>query len=625
MSIDAIADLCYGAGGTTQQQLEDALAVILAESGGDASASFVNTSPPSSARYAGSVDRGLMQINSVAHPTVTDAIAYDPAGNVREGYRISGGFHNFAPWSTWPTRANAKRAQARAAAAARIAKGGTGSLAGASAPSPTPAGNVDSLGISPDTPWVAGALPSGYIVPLDPAGGRIVGMTSTTDKTPLVGLVLGGTVDLTADEVSEINLELYNGTRTFLAGGRTALSARLELGPFDYRISAEQLNPTDYGSTVTLACRPRGVQGLRHPSIVAGVTNAPSLNNISPTEYVERVARGQRLRILGEGSARRATIAPTKKGDRLETAWEVFLRLAEEEGYICFEAADVIHFGRPTWLLDRGTEVKVGWGNAWGSAELDAIGEPEFRRTEDGWRDAGITVSIPRHRGELIRPGMRMLTKGVYGLGASVWLITRVSWPFDGGLEPVSVDGIIPQDPTPTLEDNTSGLPTDGSTTPPPGTPADPGQGNVLDFVTHALAQAGDTYVFGAEAQPNDQDPEQFDCSELVQWAAARCNVTITDGTWLQYRAIEAAKLTKPIATAIATRGALLFHFSSDPTVGGRPSSAHVAISLGDGRTIEAQNSRVGVVIGNAANRGWTHAGLVPGLNYGTPGDYAIT
>jgi hypothetical protein len=41
-----------------------------------------------------------------------------------------------------------------------------------------------------------------------------------------------------------------------------------------------------------------------------------------------------------------------------------------------------------------------------------------------------------------------------------------------------------------------------------------------------------------------------------------------------------------------------------------------VAISLGDGRTIEARGSAYGVGIFSANGRGWTAGGLVPGMKY---------
>jgi hypothetical protein len=67
------------------------------------------------------------------------------------------------------------------------------------------------------------------------------------------------------------------------------------------------------------------------------------------------------------------------------------------------------------------------------------------------------------------------------------------------------------------------------------------------------------------------------------------------------------------------TRGALLFDFSSPPTAGGgRPSEAHVAISLGDGRTIEAMDTKHGVLTSTAAGR-FNYAAVIPQFAGGAP------
>jgi cell wall-associated NlpC family hydrolase len=47
--------------------------------------------------------------------------------------------------------------------------------------------------------------------------------------------------------------------------------------------------------------------------------------------------------------------------------------------------------------------------------------------------------------------------------------------------------------------------------------------------VQTALAQIGDRYVFGAETNLSDANPDTFDCSELVQWAAHQAGVTVLD------------------------------------------------------------------------------------------------
>lgn len=121
------------------------------------------------------------------------------------------------------------------------------------------------------------------------------------------------------------------------------------------------------------------------------------------------------------------------------------------------------------------------------------------------------------------------------------------------------------------------------------------------NFVALALKQAGDRYIFGHEVSKSDPDPDAFDCSELVEWAAARVGASprVPDGSSAQLAHVRRIS----VAQGKRTRGALLFH------------PGHVAISLGDGRTIEAANRRYGVRTLEAGSR-FTAAGLLPGLRY---------
>src|SRR5688500_5069894 len=105
------------------------------------------------------------------------------------------------------------------------------------------------------------------------------------------------------------------------------------------------------------------------------------------------------------------------------------------------------------------------------------------------------------------------------------------------------------------------------------------------DFVAKALSQLGDPYVFGAEASFDDPDPPRFDCSELVEWAAARCKVSFVDGAQNQRDACRRGGTLMDVNEAIRTRGALLFRIDEGP------GNDHVAISLGDGSTIEARGA----------------------------------
>ena len=146
---------------------------------------------------------------------------------------------------------------------------------------------------------------------------------------------------------------------------------------------------------------------------------------------------------------------------------------------------------------------------------------------------------------------------------------------------------------------------------------------DVETVVQLALAQQGDRYVANAGPSANEADPSAFDCSGLVQWACGRAGVqpAMPDGSWLQQRWCKSNGTILTVEQAIATRGALLFkHRDADgnPVDPGPacPPKAHVAISLGDGHTIEAMGSQYGVLIASALNRDWTAGALIPGCTY---------
>jgi cell wall-associated NlpC family hydrolase len=137
-------------------------------------------------------------------------------------------------------------------------------------------------------------------------------------------------------------------------------------------------------------------------------------------------------------------------------------------------------------------------------------------------------------------------------------------------------------------------------------------------FLDSARDQVGDRYVFGAEASLGNPDPKVFDCSELTQWAAHQAGVKIPDGATAQYLHLKNRGMLIPVDKAKDTPGALLFSFDREPRPGdGRTPGAHVAISLGDGRTVEAQNSRVGVIESKAGSR-FEYAAVLPGISDGS-------
>jgi hypothetical protein len=109
-------------------------------------------------------------------------------------------------------------------------------------------------------------------------------------------------------------------------------------------------------------------------------------------------------------------------------------------------------------------------------------------------------------------------------------------------------------------------------------------------------------------------DPKSFDCSSLTQWAARQAGVKIASTAEYQYMEMKQHHQLISVDEALRTPGALLFYFSVEPTAGLPPGQAHVAISKGDGTTIEARNTAMGIGEWSAKHR-FRWAGVLPGIS----------
>ncbi len=125
-------------------------------------------------------------------------------------------------------------------------------------------------------------------------------------------------------------------------------------------------------------------------------------------------------------------------------------------------------------------------------------------------------------------------------------------------------------------------------------------------FLAYGKAQVGKPYFNKSAARFG---PRVFDCSGLVVAALRKAGI---NPSRVGYNSREQRRHTQPLplSTARRTPGALLFRSNGSRGPG---VVTHVAISLGDGRVLEATPPRVRITSFQAGrwNRG---AGRVPGL-----------
>ena len=118
----AAVDLCAqvaSRAGFRGDRLVTAVAVGMGESSCRPDAQ--NPNGPTKGCPNGSVDRGLWQINSCWHPSVSRGCAFDAQCNADAAYRISAKGSNFRPWVAYTNGSYRKHLAAARAAVGRLA------------------------------------------------------------------------------------------------------------------------------------------------------------------------------------------------------------------------------------------------------------------------------------------------------------------------------------------------------------------------------------------------------------------------------------------------------------------------------------------------------------------------
>ncbi len=131
--------------------------------------------------------------------------------------------------------------------------------------------------------------------------------------------------------------------------------------------------------------------------------------------------------------------------------------------------------------------------------------------------------------------------------------------------------------------------PSSGSSTPPPSSGSStppPSSGNGSQAASLAQNQIGKAYVLGDPTSYTDPNPSAFDCSGLTQWVWYH-----TSGVVIPRVASSQASYVTPISVSQLQPGDLVFY-----ETGGSSTINHVAIYIGGGNVVEANNPQSGVI-----------------------------
>ena len=299
----------------------------------------------------------------------------------------------------------------------------------------------------------------------------------------------------------------------------------------------------------------------------------------------------------------------TESSGSAPSAWTTIVRLASELGKRAFISGRRLVFGSSAFAMQWTAPgpVRLSWDELDWSERFLTLPSVTHESVSSNSNVAECKGKIPLSRAKYFRPGVPVIVRNVPALAAASWISLMcfdVAFTLGTDTDGADITLVAPVNPPPQPPTSGTSAGTNAGST-SNGSSASGGgvDGQMAQFVALALKQAGKRYVYGAYASPTNPNPTSFDCSELVQWCCERVGITGCPRTSTEQRAwCSEHHTTLSVATAIKTKGALLF------------ANGHVAISLGNGRTIEAMNPADGVRQGNAnGRRGWIAGGRIPG------------
>jgi len=393
---------------------------------------------------------------------------------------------------------------------------------------------------------------------------------------------IGLSLDFSADEVSQVEITFLDPGFKIWAMGILSKGNTGTWRGWPMVITAYKINSGAEQITVTMRSKVANeLRKERVPDIWSGQSGAEWL--------ADRVAKAGGV-ALCEQDATRPTITKSQTDTRPESDWDVGKRISAEVGMLFFEVAGIVIRAHASWIVERFPPVAT-W--TWGKddflvdAQVSADEDNDLAKIDP----VEITVTVLASIAAQCRPGHPIRWAGLPGT-EGVYLTTSVH--VEAGEPTGEVVLRTPVDP-------------DVSSSP------DSKSGQVQTIVQWMSAQMQHgVYELNAPRDLSNPDPHVFDCSSLV-WNAVRRNGGPTDFPGSAQQQLDYCRRKGTIISvdaAIHIYGALLFNDRPQPP-------DHVAVSLGDGRTIEAANPNVDIIIGKATASRFNAAALIPGVDYG--------
>ncbi len=338
----------------------------------------------------------------------------------------------------------------------------------------------------------------------------------------LASLIAAANLSLSTTQTSQLELTFLDADMALIAGGFLPKRTPVSYGGLALEVAVREIVTVNSAPAFKVTARASAIQRLKR------ATGARVWSGLSYTQWLASECAAVGAGFIGQASPTQTqVIRKADKGEAPESTWDTATRAASELGYILFEAAGVVYFGKPSWIVKTQARSRIGWfGNGAAGTHPDLFSPPSVRDSEDDQTN-GLTGSLSCTIGlaETLMTGNVLELAGLGPFSAQPFLITDTSIDL---ADPTSVNTVsfaTPLDPAPQP-------PTDSTSS-----------GVDLSFELDAGVYAGIkidqaqannlavTYTVGQEVGASDRDIEICFMAEMTESKARNLTGAPTDHT----------------------------------------------------------------------------------------------
>ena len=148
---------------------------------------------------------------------------------------------------------------------------------------------------------------------------------------------------------------------------------------------------------------------------------------------------------LVEPTQKVQTIVKGKNANSDESVWDVLVRLANDNQFVCFESRGMLIFSSQPYLVGKLGNISLSYPPNDGKGRATLIGTPNMRKSDDESLEASGSANIDRSVGQGMRAGQTVRVSGIPDFNGS-YLVTEVRFE-DNVPEPVEIFFRTPQKP----------------------------------------------------------------------------------------------------------------------------------------------------------------------------------